>query len=59
MDVETLCHCILEFADVATVGHLNLTSVPLCYDKTHWNEEMYWMEAPYEANFPEEEYYDD
>ena len=28
------------------------------YDDTHWNEEMHWMEAPFEADFPEEEYYD-
>ena len=28
------------------------------YDDTHWNDEMHWMEAPFEADFPEDEYYD-
>ena len=32
--------------------------LPYAYDETHWNEEMHWMEPPYEAAFPEEEYYD-
>ena len=31
---------------------------PYAYDKAHWNEEMHWMEALYEADFPKEEYYD-
>ena len=31
LDVETICHCILEFTDVATAGRLNLTSDPVYY----------------------------
>ena len=28
------------------------------YDETHWNDELHWMEAPFEADFLEDEYYD-
>ena len=31
LDVETICHCILELTDVAAAGRLNLTSDPLHY----------------------------
>ena len=28
------------------------------YDETQWNDDMHWMEAPLEADFPEDECYD-
>ena len=28
-DVETLCHCVLEFDDVSAIPHLSLTMGPL------------------------------
>ena len=31
---------------------------PTEYDETHWNDKLHWMEAPFEADFPEDDYYD-
>ena len=31
---------------------------PTEYDETHWNDKLHLMEAPFEADFPEDEYYD-
>ena len=31
---------------------------PTEYDETHWNDKFHLMEAPFEADFPEDEYYD-